>query len=395
MDARFIQIALIAMTSLATTSATDIFLPSLPSMASYFQVSDAAAQLTVPICLLGSLIGGPILGVLSDSFPRKRVLILGLGIFLLGTALCAFSSSFSFLLMGRLIQGFGSIVSSVVGWAMVQDLYPGDSSAKIMSWMGSIICIAPLVAPGLGGYIHVTFGWQGSFVLLFLFAALAFLLMLFLIPTPKSLKQKEKLPPLNTIKIYGTIISNKLFVFYISFFSLLAFGEWCYLTLIPFYFENTLRLTPDVFGLYISGGASFYILGASLTSMILSRLGIIRTLYVGILLTLTGGTFLLFISLFASSFPLLITLAVGLYFLGTAIVWGPSVSKALQCFESTRGAASAVRSLFITAASVLGGIAGSVMDDSSIFLLSLFMLMMAIGCFVIFQKVQKIEVTVT
>lgn len=388
-DSRTLQTILIAMVSLATISATDIFLPSLPSMATYFLTSEDSAQLTVPLYLIGSMMGAPILGILSDYLPRKRVMLLGLGIFLLGTALCIVVPSLSFLLFARFIQGFGAIVSSVVGWAMVQDLYPGDESAKVMSWMGSIICVAPLIAPGLGGYIHVTFGWQGNFALLFLFAFLTFFLILFFSAAVHVPLQKAKLSPLNTFKIYSKIIRNKVFLFYISFFSLLTCAEWCYLTLIPFYFENTLHLSPDVFGLYISGGASFYILGASVTPMILNRLGTIKTLALGIALTLIGGLLFLAVGLFAPTCPLAIALSVGLYFFGTAMIWAPSISRALQCVAEVRGSASAVRSIFITASSALGGSVSSFLNDSSILPLAFFMLAMAIGCWIIFQKVKK------
>lgn len=389
MNSKIFQVVLIAIASLSTISSTDIFLPSLPSMATYFRVSDEAAQLTIPIYLFGSLLGGPIFGVLSDYFPRKRILIAGLSIFLLGTAMCAYSPSLTFLLYGRFIQGFGAISSSVVGWAMIQDLYPGDQSAKVMSWMGSIICVAPLVAPGLGGYIHVRFGWQGNFILLFGFAALTLFLIFFSRNNIESVLPKKKLSTMNTIKIYAQIVSNKTFMFYISFFAFLTLAEWCYLTLIPFYFENTLLLPPNIFGLYISGAASFYILGSMLTSTILNWFGTMKTIGLGIIFCLVGSTFLFLISILIPTFPLLITLAVGLYFFGTAIIWGPSVSRALQCFEGARGAASAVRSFLITAACTAGGMFGSFLDDSSILSLSLFMLVMAMGCWMILQQVQK------
>ncbi|MBA3814255.1 MAG: MFS transporter [Alphaproteobacteria bacterium] len=392
MDSRTLQAILIVMASLSTISATDIFLPSLPSMATYFEAGEDYTQLTIPVYLLGSLIGAPILGILSDYLPRKRVLLMGLGIFLLGTALCVFAPSLFFLLLARFIQGAGAIVSSVVGWAMIQDLYPGDESAKIMSWMGTIICIAPLVAPGLGGYVHISFGWQGNFVLLFLSGALTFFLILFFGSTIPRPEKVEKLSPLKTFTVYKTIIKNKNFIFYISFFSLLTCAEWCYLTLIPFYFENTLKLTPNIFGLYISGGAAFYILGASFTPMILSVLGTFKALGTGITLTLIGGLLLLIISIFAPACPLLIAFTVGIYFFGTAIIWGPSISKALQSVGDARGAASAVRSLFIIASSAVGGITSSFLNDSSIVVLSLFMLSMAIGCWIIFQKVKKFQV---
>ena len=391
MASRTLQMLIIILASLATISATDIFLPSLPSMAIYFGASEEAIQMTIPIYLLGALLGAPVLGSLSDYFGRRPVMLFGMAQFLFGTALCIYSPSLAFLLSGRFIQGFGAIVAPVVGWAIIQDLYPKDESAKILSWIGSIICIAPLVAPGLGGYIHITFGWQGNFLIIFLFAAMTMLLMLFSKPKLRALPKKEKVSPLQTFKIYTLIFKDKSFLFYISFFSLLTCGEWCYLTLIPFYFENSLHLSPDIFGLYLSGSASFYILGTSLTPFILNWLGTSKTLAIGIILSLAGSTLLLCVSLLAPASPLLIVIAVGLYFFGTSVIWGPSVSKALQRFEDIRGAASAVRSVLVTTSSALGGMVGSFLNDSSIVPLALFLLTMAIGCWVMFQKVQKLN----
>jgi len=305
--------------------------------------------------------------------------------------MCAFSTSLSVLLYARFIQGFGGAVAPVVGWALVQDLYPGDQSAKVMSWMGSIICIAPLVAPGLGGYLHVTFGWQGSFVFLFICATVTLLLMLFFLSNKEIRGEKKKISFMSTLKTYTQIITNRVFLYYISFFSFVTFAEWCYLTLIPFYFENSLHLAPNIFGLYISGSASFYVVGSIVTPSLLNWLGTMKTLAFGISLSLAGSLSLVGISLFIPYSPLLIVLAVGFYFFGAAIVWGPSVSRALQCFEGVRGAASAVRSFLITTASVLGGVVGSLLDDSSIVSLSLLMLVMAMGCLITFQKVEKLE----
>src|SRR5437867_739387 len=91
---------------------------------------------------------------------------------------------------------------------------------------------------------------------------MTFILILFSKSTSKIHSKKEKLSPFYTLKSYKKIITHKPFLIYMSFFALLTCGEWCYLTLIPFYFEDSLHLSPDIFGLYLSGSASFYVLGS-------------------------------------------------------------------------------------------------------------------------------------
>ncbi|MBP9692622.1 MAG: MFS transporter [Alphaproteobacteria bacterium] len=214
MTPRTIQMLLVMMASLSTLAATDIFLPSLPSMAAYFGASENATQLTIPLYLLGSLLAAPLLGILSDHYGRRPVMLFGMALFLCGTAICIYSPSLSLLLSGRFIQGFGAIVVPVVGWAFLQDLYPKDEGTRVMTWVGSANCVAPLVAPGLGGYIHMAFGWQGNFLLLFLFGVTTLILMLFSKPTLKSISKKEKLSPSHSLKTYGRIITHTQFLVY-------------------------------------------------------------------------------------------------------------------------------------------------------------------------------------
>lgn len=388
---RTIQMLLIMMGCLSTVGATDIFLPSLPSIAVYFGASEDPTQLAIPLYLVGSLLAAPILGILSDNLGKRPVLLAGLILFLVGTIMCIYAPSLPFFLTGRFIQGFGAIVSPVIGWAIIQDLYSKDEGAKIMSWMGSVISAGPFFAPGLGGYIHVAFGWQGNFVLIFLISALTLILMLFFYPKQKRLKRQEKVSFIKTGEMYMRIIKDKPFLYYISLFSFLTCGEWCYLTLAPFYFENSLILSPDIFGLYLSGSASFFILGTFLSPFLLNRLGINNTLKFGVILTLIGSSILLGVSFLSPHHILLIVLPIGLYFLGTAIIWGPSSSRALQRFEDLRGTASGVRALVVTSSVTLGGFIGSFLNDSSIIPLSFFLLTMALVCWIVLQKVVTLE----
>lgn len=391
MSARTVQMLLVILASLSTVAATDIFLPSLPSMAAYFNASENATQLTIPLYLVGSLLAAPLLGILSDHYGRRPVMLFGLALFLCGTAICMYSPSLSFLLRGRFIQGLGAIVSPVVGWALLQDLYPKDEGARVMAWAGSITCIAPLIAPGLGGYIHKAFGWQGNFLILFLFGAMTFLLMLFSKSTPKVFVKKGKLSPFDSLNTYKKIITHKPFLIYMSFFALLTCGEWCYLTFIPFYFEDSLHLSPDIFGLYLSGSASFYVLAALVSPLIVQWLGVNKTLEGGIALSLIGSLLLLCVAVLAPTFPLLIVITVGIYFFGMAGIWGPSISRALQCFEDIRGSASAVRSLCIIGCSIAGSFVGTFLDDTSLLPLSLFLLITTVGCVISFQSLMKLE----
>lgn len=352
---RTVQVMLLMMGLLSTVAATDIFLPSLPSMAVYFGASEDEMQLAIPLYMLGSFLAAPVLGTLSDHFGRRWVMIAGFTFFLLGTGWCLYAPTLNLFLAGRFIQGLGAIAPPVIGWAMIQDLYTADKGATVMSWVGSIISVGPFIAPGLGGYIHESYGWQGNFTLLFLLGTITLLLMLASNLKLKSTKEKDTMKFSGTLKNYKAILMDKPFLCYVSLFAFLGCGEWAYLTVAPFYFEHSLHLSPSIFGLYISGSASFFILGTLCTPFLLKRLGVSESLRIGTLVTVMGAGILVGISFMAADSILLIALTFGIFFFGTAIIWGPSSSRALQRFEHLRGAASAVRTLIIQAAMALGG----------------------------------------
>ena len=98
MTTRAFQTIIVVLTQIATIAATDMMLPSLPSLTHFFGVSDEAVQLAIPLFLTGAFIAAPILGILSDHFGRKPIMLWGIALFIVGSLilfLFAVSSLFS------------------------------------------------------------------------------------------------------------------------------------------------------------------------------------------------------------------------------------------------------------------------------------------------------------
>ncbi|MBN9343454.1 MAG: hypothetical protein BGO76_02870 [Caedibacter sp. 38-128] len=369
---------LIILAFIVTIIATDIYLPSLPDMAIFFNCSPDTLQLSIPFYMVGGLLSTPIFGIFSDHFGRKWTIIGGLGAFIFGSFLCFEASSLMMLLIGRFIQGIGGIAVPVVGWAAIQDHYPGQKGATVMSWMGCVVSLGPLLAPSLGGYIDTAFGWRGNFFFIFVFSLCVIVLMIFYLSDHRGLIQKKKLNASEAIDSYTVVFKNKKFLTYIILYSCLICGELCYLTIIPFFFQSSLHLTSDFIGIYISSVSIAYIAGTFLASRIIQYVGVNKSILIGIIVSLFGALTLLFLSFLQLLFLTPILLAIGFYMAGAALVWGPSTSAALQLFTEKKGAASAVRSLVITAALGVGGFVGSILDDFSIKPLAIFLVAMCI-----------------
>ncbi len=369
---------LIIFAFIITIIATDIYLPSFPAMAIFFNCSSDDLQLSVPFYMLGGLLSPPIFGFAADHFGRKKTMLWGLSIFIFGSFLCFQSLSLTDLLIGRFIQGFGAVSVPIVGWATIQDQYPGQKGAKIMAWVGGIISLGPLLAPSIGGFIDTLFSWKGNFFLLFIISLCLVILMMIFFSNKEIPHQKNKIRITGIIASYALIIKSKKFMAYIMLSACLMCGELCYLTVIPFFLENTFHLSAEFIGIYISIVSVAYIIGTFLASQLVQYVGINKTILLGISLSFLGAIILLLLSVFQYNSITFMVLATGLYMGGPALIWGPSTSAALQLFSQQRGVASAVRSLITQLSMGAGGLAGSLLNDFDLRPLAIFMVFMCL-----------------
>jgi len=376
MNSRIFTVFIIVFAFMVTIAATDILLPSLPSITRFFFSDPNTTQLAIPLHLLGSMLTAPLWGIIADRKDRKNVMAWGLVVFILGNILCLLAWNMEIFLFGRFVQGVGAIAIPVTGYVMIHDLYPDDQSAKVISWAGSAIVVAPIVAPLIGGYLEVLYGWQANFYSLLMFAMAPLLFLVFLRTKKPEGEQKvlATASPRQIVKAYHKILTHRNFLLYVCMFGFLSCGEWCFFTMAPFYFQNTLNVTPEAFGLYLFMSASFYLAGSLFSANTLKWFRVDQVLWMGVGVSLAASILMFVLFLLAPLSPLLITLVFGVFLFGNAAVWGPSTSRALQSVHKYKGTASAVRSLVLTAFYSLGGFLGSLLDDASLLPISLVLL---------------------
>lgn len=113
--------------------------------------------------LVASTVLVPVYGKLSDLYGRKRIVIFGVGLFLVASALCGFSQSTSQLIAFRALQGAGSASIFTSAFAVVADLFSPAERGKYTGIVGSVFAVSSLVGPLLGGFITDTLGWHWVF----------------------------------------------------------------------------------------------------------------------------------------------------------------------------------------------------------------------------------------
>jgi len=155
---RNIQLMIIIAACILTLISTDILLPSLPQIARYFVVPSNDAKMLISVFMIGQFSTVLFWGVIADQIGKWRTLLIGMIIFLIGSILSLNASTIHYLLACRFLQGMGGVVVPVAGWALIQDLFPKNEGARIMSLVGTLTAILPLFAPAIGGGIEVLYG---------------------------------------------------------------------------------------------------------------------------------------------------------------------------------------------------------------------------------------------
>ncbi|TKC06300.1 MFS transporter [Pedobacter frigoris] len=235
--------------------ATDIYIPSLPSMAAALGVSDIQVQMTLSLFLISYGVAQLFVGSLLDSFGRYKINLISLLVFALASIIIANTSSIYLIYAMRIIHGItvGAIVVSKR--AFFVDVFSGDKLKHYLSMFSIIWATAPIIAPFVGGYLQNYFGWQANFYFLAGFAVIIFILEL--IFSGETIKQRM---PFN-IKIISTVyqemISTASFTLGIVMLGLSYSMVMIYNMTGPFIIEHRLGLSPIV------AGYSSLILGAA------------------------------------------------------------------------------------------------------------------------------------
>lgn len=117
-------------------------------------------QLVLTVYLLANMLSQLWLGVLSDQFGRRPVMLFALLVFALGSFWCALANSIELLLLGRFIQGFGAAVCTFLPRTIVRDMYSRDRSASVIGYMTTAMMVAPLFGPAIGGWVTDVSSWR-------------------------------------------------------------------------------------------------------------------------------------------------------------------------------------------------------------------------------------------
>lgn len=259
----------------------DTYLPAFPLMAAGFQTSDVAIQQTLTAYLIPFAFMMLWHGALSDSLGRRRVILVGLGLFALSTLVCAFATTIEMLWIGRALQGLTAGGGSVVGRAMVRDLYGGVEAQRALAAIAVLFGVAPAVAPLIGGWILLFASWQAIFIVLAAFSALLFMACLAWLPETLLPAHRQSLHPIHLARGYGMVFKHHEFR-RLSLATAFNFsGMFIYVLAAPVFLIRHLGLTAQDFSILFMPVVAGMMLGSFASGRLAGRLAAVPTIALG------------------------------------------------------------------------------------------------------------------
>lgn len=189
------MLILLALISAFVPLSTDLYLPALPGMVKSFATTEAHLNSTLSLFFVFYAAGILFWGPMTDKFGRKPILTIGLIIYTLSSAMCAMSGSINMLIIFRICQAVGGGASTAVATAVVKDYYSGEKREKALALIMTMVTVAPVVAPLIGGFLLRFFSWHAGFWVLTGFGGVALLFSFLLGETlPSEHRSKGSIP---------------------------------------------------------------------------------------------------------------------------------------------------------------------------------------------------------
>jgi DHA1 family bicyclomycin/chloramphenicol resistance-like MFS transporter len=339
--------------------AMDIYLASMPSMAKALHASSEKVQLTLSLYMYAWGAAQVIVGPLTDRFGRRPALIGGLSLFVAASVVCAAARNIDTLIAARIVQAAAMATVAVVPRAVVRDLYAGEQAARMLSLMGVVLGIAPIVAPIIGSHLHVWFGWQANFVFVAAYGVVALAGVVFIFPETIRSRSSRATELRVMLANYARLLRSRAYLGYLLVAAFATSGLFAFLAGSSFVFVTVIGTGEEGFGLLFGTVMLGNIAGSTIGSRLVARLGIDRMLHFSTILMLVSGVAVAGLAWARVAHPLAIVVPMFAFMVAFMTTMPQATAGALTPFPEMAGSASSLLSfcqllLASTAALVVG-----------------------------------------
>lgn len=330
----------------------DLYTPSLPDIAHFYDASIITAKNTITATMIGFASGCIIFGTLIDIFGRRRIILFGLTTYLIASLLALKCTTIDQLMLVRIVQGMMASITSIGGRAIVMDNFTGHRLNVGLLYTSLAYSLGPIVAPFIGGILQFHFGWKANF-LAYAFFAIS-LLIIFALYVKESLSNRQPFSLKNTLSNYITVIQHKTFMAGVFVIAMCQIVFMIYPTVGAFIIEDILHRTAITYGntaLIISCG---YLLGTLINRMLIKNWHLQHLTSFGFVLLFLGLILQITFAMRNELSLSTIVIPLTLMGFGNGFVFGNTLGRCLQLFPHNVGVALGLLSCLLTAIAALG-----------------------------------------
>ena len=242
---------------------TDLYLPALPTMSTYFHVSSALTNLTLVSFFFFYAVGTLFWGPMSDKYGRKKILLIGTIFYVFASAACAASLNVYMLIAARIVQGIGAGAITAVSMALIKDCFSGKQRETILSIVQSVAGLAPMIAPVLGAILLQFTDWRGSFIVLTVVGLLC-LLLAFLYQETLSDEERYEGTVLGSLGRLVAVGKNIGFLVPCIIFSLYNLAFMGYIAMSSYIYVDVFGLSEQLYSYFFAANAALSMIGPML-----------------------------------------------------------------------------------------------------------------------------------
>ena len=342
-------VAFMALMNMFIPLSTDMYLPALPSMNSYFGSSSTITNLTLSAFFLFYAVGILFWGPLSDKYGRKPILLVGSIIYAASSIACALSVNIYFLIIARILQGIGAGGITSVSMAIVKDAYSGKKRESVLAICQTIAGLAPMIAPIVGGLILRFSDWRGSFWAL---ALISLVNLGFSVLFQETLKDEDRYNGtlFGSIGRLIVVSKNKSFIVPALIFSISSLPFMGYIAVSSYIYVDYFGLSAQVYSYFFAANALLSIVGPYIYVKFLSNMD--KKLFASMIMAISTLSGVLVMTL-GTLTPMLFWVSFLLMSLAGTVIRPFSTNLLLDQQENDTGSASSVIGTLFT---ILGSV---------------------------------------
>jgi DHA1 family bicyclomycin/chloramphenicol resistance-like MFS transporter len=339
----------------------DMYLPALPALERAFATGAGQVQLTLSTFFLGFALGQAVYGPISDRFGRRPPLFAGLALFAAASVGCAYAPTVEALAGLRFLQAVGACAGMVIARAMVRDLFEVRDAVRVFSALMLVVGLAPILAPLLGGYVQLWFGWQAIFLLLAGFGVAVAAVAWLRLGETRSPGPAGSLSPGAVMGVYLGLMKSRPFMGYALSGGVTIAGMFAYIAGSPFVFIELHGVPAQQFGWLFGANALGFVLAAQVNGRMMRGADPRRVLRLALVVQAAAGLALLAAALTGAGGLPGVWAPLFVFISGLGFVMPNATALAMAPHGENAGAASALLGvmqfgLAALAATILGAI---------------------------------------